>query len=77
MPFETLTAEVNEGEGSPWWKWEIGVEKPYPDTITTWLMADGMELDYIKTNFVNIPMNNAAKKMKWHGEMARFIYDNL
>ena len=42
------------------------------------LQADGDELDFILYSFVNIPHPvNSQKVVKWHGDMARFIVDNL
>ena len=38
--------------------------------------ADGHELGYIRDNFSGIPMSK-ARSVKWRGEYARFIIENL
>jgi hypothetical protein len=40
------------------------------------LSASGLELQFIKDRFSNIPLTNATEVF-WRGEFAQFIYDNL
>ena len=42
-----------------------------------YIQADGDELDYINANFLNIPNPFKKRVVRWFGEMARFIYNNL
>lgn len=39
--------------------------------------ADGHELDYIKSNFTNLPIVLHRRIVVWTGDLAQFIYDNL
>ncbi|KKN81554.1 hypothetical protein LCGC14_0318130 [marine sediment metagenome] len=41
------------------------------------IQADGDELEYIKTNFTNLPMAPLKKVVRWRGEHARFILNHL
>lgn len=39
--------------------------------------ADGHELEFINNKFINLPAIDYAKVVKWRGDLAQFIYDNL
>ena len=39
------------------------------------IQAHGHELEHIQTRFANLPYSH--RLCTWHGEMARFILDNL
>lgn len=70
MAFHILVGELE-------YIWELGDEKPYPDEEPTYLRAEGKELEYIRSQFENIPMRLFVNEVTWHNEMALFIYDNL
>lgn len=44
------------------------------DTIE--LQASGLELDFIRRHFTNIPITDSTI-VRWHGEYAKFIANNL
>lgn len=56
--------------------WHIGEKKTMVIGILS-IQADGDELDYIITNFTNIPHHKTARVQTWFGDMATFIYTNL
>lgn len=41
------------------------------------VIADGHELEYILTNFNNIPHHKTAQVQQWFGDIARIIVANL
>lgn len=52
-------------------------ENPHaPRRYVEAVFADGHELEYIRQHFANIPIAN-GRIVKWNGEMAQFIFDNL
>ena len=42
-----------------------------------YIQADCDELDYINNEFRNLPNPIHKRVVRWYGEMARFIYQNL
>lgn len=44
--------------------------------LDIYIVAAGPELEKIREQFQNIPMTN-HNEVHWHGETARFIFDNL
>ena len=62
--------------------WHVGEVIPhtwdnYKFQDVSEIQADCNELDYIRKNFVNIPDCPTSLHMKWTGDIAQFIYDNL
>jgi hypothetical protein len=43
----------------------------------SFIQADGHELDFILANFTNLPYPKGRRVVRWYGETARFIYQNL
>lgn len=43
----------------------------------THIQADGHELDWILSNFKNVPTHCTAKVQTWTGSIARFIFQHL
>jgi len=41
------------------------------------IIANGPELDWIRQHFTGIPMVTGAKQLRWSGEVAVFIVNNL
>ncbi len=57
--------------------WHIGQSKPTLEGKCVEVQADGHELDHIKASFTNLPISNETRVVKWSGDLAQFIYDNL
>lgn len=56
-----------------WMKHPRSSEAGYINSIT----LSGRELDWAKTNFVNLPCRDWCRPVTWHGDMAKFVYANL
>lgn len=41
------------------------------------IIVNGPELDWIRQHFSNIPMVAGAKQLRWGGEIAAFIVNNM
>lgn len=41
------------------------------------VIADGPELGWIKQHFTGIPMVSAARQVRWQGDVAAFIVNNV
>lgn len=41
------------------------------------VQADGLELEYIRANFKNLPDMPENRMIRWRGDLAQFIYDHL
>lgn len=41
------------------------------------IAIDSEELEFVRSNFSGIPMNNKKSSITWRGEMAQFIFENL
>lgn len=59
-------------------EWHVGERPPKNRTLYDCylIQADGDELDYILSNFSNIPKTN-KKLQVWTGDFANFIWQNL
>ena len=59
--------------------WHVGKELPRGigefDYVV--IQADGDELEYVRNNFVNLPIRKNSRTCLWEGGFARFILDNL
>lgn len=54
--------------------WHIGEKiAPIPSELIYSVQADGDELDWIKSNFNNLPQHKSKHVQTWHGDLARFI----
>lgn len=38
---------------------------------------DGEELEFVRSNFSGIPMNDKKSSITWRGNLAQFIFENL
>ncbi len=61
--------------------WHVGDRKPLIRPLETLrkcveVMADGDELDHIVASFHNLP-HRTCGIVRWKGEMAQFIHDNI
>lgn len=59
--------------------WHVGENKPFfenPVIKCAEVIADGDELDFIVTHFRNLPVRE-GRTVRWRGEFAAFIHDNL
>lgn len=52
---------------------DMSIPKPY-DTFE--IQATGLELDFIRRHFTNIPISD-SKTVVWTGDFARFLAANL
>jgi len=64
------------------YKWHVGCDVPclvggrkFRDVCE--IRADGLELEYIRLRFKNLPDVEGAKMVQWRGDIAQFIYDHL
>ncbi len=62
-------------------------------TIKTWHVREGMvmvditdvgmiqaygdELEFIRTNFDNVPISKTSRTQNWRGDLAKFIVENI
>lgn len=57
--------------------WEVGqkIPKHIVKTISSYIKveADGMELDWIIQNIINIPYHKSKSIQTWNGDLANFI----
>jgi hypothetical protein len=60
------------------YQWHVGKTKPKRQTVSNVQMvqADGDELNYIHMYFSNIPFTGKPV-VRWHGDLAKFIVENL
>jgi hypothetical protein len=56
--------------------WNIGSPVPKMENVAE-IQADCDELTYIEMNFGNIPIARKKRVVKWTGDFAMFIYNNL
>ena len=61
------------------YRWCVGTSKLVDSTthIIESVQASGEELEYVYENFVNIPRHKSNDVVKWYGDFACFIVDNL
>lgn len=57
--------------------WHVGQSKPDFEGACVEVQADGHELSHIEASFKNLPIPNETRVVKWKGDLAQFIYDNL
>ncbi len=59
--------------------WYVGSDKPanISSNKVVSIQADGHELEYIKINYINIPLVSDMRVLNWNGEFARFIFHHL
>lgn len=56
--------------------WRIGNALPNMENVVE-VQADCDELTYIEMNFGNIPIARKKRVVKWTGDFAVFIYNNM
>jgi hypothetical protein len=56
--------------------WHVGSPIPQMENVVE-VQVDGDELTYIEMNFGNIPISRKKQVVKWTGDFALFIYNNL
>lgn len=60
------------------YNWHIGKPSPIgPFEIAIFVSADCDELEFIRKHFDNLPIPNHKRVVKWYGDMADFIAQNL
>lgn len=57
--------------------WHIGSPTPTTDQEVVEVQADGDELEYVINRFKNIPYPSHQRVVKWHGDLAKLIANNL
>lgn len=57
-------------------EWHIPSKKPVTLSKLIWFVADGDELELVRSHFTGIPITKGNYCI-WHGEIAEFIFNNL
>ena len=69
---------IQLGNGLKPIEWHVG--EPVPAiaiAADSAVQADGDELVFVESRFQNIPMRVAKSVVRWQGDLARFIVQNL